>query len=108
MLRPVEDVCLGRSCVVVADERLFHHVLDLFHVGEALLVQLGAHLARQEQQIRGTHLLPFHRTIGARNGIEDLTESKGATVPSRLTMLTGMTFLMVMGGFKTGRTSRRS
>ena len=52
MLGPVQDIGLGRTRVVVADERLLHHVLDLFHMGEALLVQLGAHLVRQEQQIR--------------------------------------------------------
>ena len=77
MLRPVQDVGLGRARVIVADERLLHHVLDLFHMGEALFVQLGAYLARQEQQIRGCHLLPFHRAVGAGNGVENLDGIKG-------------------------------
>ena len=80
VLGAVQDVGLGGLGVIVLDQGLFHHVLDLFHMAEVLGFELAADLFGDEQEIRGGHVLAG-RLVGLGNGIENLDGIKGDLGP---------------------------
>ena len=80
VLGAVQDVGLGGLGVIVLDQGLFHHVLDLFHMTEVLGFELAADLFGDEQEIRGGHVLAG-RLVGLGNGIENLDGIKGDLGP---------------------------
>ena len=72
VLRPVENIGLGRARVIVLDERFFHYVLDFLHLTQIFLLKLLADLLGNKKQVGGRHGLAFHSLVGPGNGVENL------------------------------------